>query len=356
MLKTTLTRSAEAAKLSLQKAGSLTDVLSALEGVAQQIDSGVLGLADGGSNRITEHGNNIHGSLSGLASVTRQLNARKIFRVVENLQEELLEAFGSTEAGKQYISTSMHELETFAETYSEYVAMQSGSRAWPLLLAARRLRLSLLNLGEFLDLTLSTSSGPAEATEHESKLTLTLSNVAELRDFAERLLSLSAIYDELCYVLGISNATNPLRVGSIEYGSLWTRLFGETRVIALMISLIESGIRFCHRNYTTEGKYASIPQRVESLEALLDFSNKLKESGVNVDEIQDGLRKNAFTLIDNLNRVVADQPVVEVNGRVHSVGIELEKKFLEGALQSKIAYTKPESATENQPPSDAGAA
>jgi hypothetical protein len=60
-----------------------------------------------------------------------------------------------------------------------------------------------------------------------------------------------------------------------------------------MVSLIEGSARFMHRNYTNEGKIASIPKTIESLDRILDLSNRLKENGVDVSSLQESLAKNA---------------------------------------------------------------
>jgi hypothetical protein len=66
----------------------------------------------------------------------------------------------------------------------------------------------------------------------------------------------------------------------MEVGSLWLKIFGESKVIALLTRLIETGAGYLYRRFTTEGKIASIPRQVESVEAILRLTETLQEMGI----------------------------------------------------------------------------
>lgn len=340
MLRPTLNRRVEEALHALDLAAPLMGVLESLDAVNAQVDTNLLGIAEGGGNKISEKAGVIHTQLSSLPSITRSLSARKLFREIEVLEQRLSTALGAGLDDPKYIVEFVRQLDKFADAYNVYVAHQTGANALPLLQISRSLRSALAQLRGFLEYFRSNSLEQPMRPD-EAEFSLVLANVSGLQDFASKLMALEALYLELCYMLGVSAASHPLRIAKVESGSLWTRLFGDTRVVGLMISLVEGSVHFFHRNYTTEGKIAAIPKRIESLDAILNFSNRLKESGVNVAELQDSLAKSAVGITNSLNTLVADQPLIEINGRTLSVGDEVQRVLLERAATPKIEYSAP---------------
>lgn len=357
MLQPTLTRRIEDALGALKQADGLTQILDSFEDLHINIDKYLLGIAEGGGNKILENANAVHSHIASIPGMTRDLSARKLFREIEILEVRLSAALTEGLEERQYITKFLKQLDEFAEAYNVYVAHQAGTNGFPLLLVARRLRQSLLGLRGILEYIAANSSGSVGGHADEAELSLVLLNVSGLVDFAEKLAALDALYSEICYVLGVSVASQPLRIGKIESGSLWTRLFGDTRAIGLMISLIEGSVRFLHRNYTTEGQFAAIPKKLESLNSILDFSNRLKESGVDVSTLQDSLAKNAVTITNSLNTLVSGQSAIEVNGQVLSVGAEINRTLLEQASIPKLGFEAAIDSTPRlRPASDGGSA
>jgi len=113
--------------------------------------------------------------------------------------------------------------------------------------------------------------------EDGRELSIVLSSSMTLSQFILKLKALESIYQELCMLSGISIAEFPIQILKIESGSLWAKVFGHSKIIALMTNLIESGTSFVYRNYTTEGKLNSIPRKVETIESVLKLSIQLKE-------------------------------------------------------------------------------
>jgi len=341
MLLPTLTRRVEHALQALDSASPIFQVLEALDPIYEQIETYLLEIAEGGGSKIQDNASSIHSQLASIPNVTKSLSARKLFREVEHLEQRISAALGEGVDEPKHIVEFLGGLDDFAEAYNIFVAHQTGINALPLLLSARRLRRSLESLRWFLEYIKVNSSSLLKHREDESEFSLILINISSLEDFAEKLAALHALYAELCYVLGVSVASHPLRIGNIQSGSLWTRLFGDTRVIGLMISLVEGSVQFLHRNYTNEGKIAAIPKKIESLDAILDFSNRLKNNGVDVAALQSSLAKSAASITDSLNTLVSNQPIVEVNGKVLSVAHELQQQLLEQIATPKISYQPP---------------
>jgi DNA repair exonuclease SbcCD ATPase subunit len=336
MLHQTLIQRIEGSLQSLDNATNLVEVLDSFEELNELVDQQIAGIAEGGN--ITGYGNSLNAQFASLSSVIKQLNPRKLFKDIEVFQQHLLIAIGTdTDETKQVIKV-LDELDAFAEAYNVYVTNQIGANAFALLLVSRRLRQSLANLREFLEYITKNYSRTLTPAENEAEFSLFLLYVPHLPHFAEKLKALQALYEELCYLLDISVASCPLRIGKIESGSLWTRLFGDSKAVSLMISLVEGAAKFMHRNYTIEGKIASIPKKIESLNSILDFSNRLKANGVDVNSLEDKLAKSALSITDSLNILVSDQPLIEINGQVLSVGSEVQKALIEQASALKLQY------------------
>jgi hypothetical protein len=338
MIQPTLTRRIEDALQALDAASPLVEMLAALEVMHQHIDTHLNGMTEGSSQDISGNAHAVHSKLTSLSTITKTLSARKLFREVEVLEGRLSKALKDGLDETKYVVEFLGILDEFAEAYNAYVVNQTGKNALPLLFIARRLTQAFSSFQGFLEYILANSSYILSRREDEAEFSLVLANVTDVQNFSEKLAALNALYLEICYLLGVSVPSHPLRIGKIESGSLWTNLFGETRVVGLMNSLIEGGVHFFHRNYTKEGKIAAIPKKLESLNELLDFSNRLKESGCDVTEIQEKIAKGAAIITDNLNTLLSDQPVVEVNGKTLSIGQELQKALLEQIAIQKIGY------------------
>lgn len=351
MLQPTLTRRVEDALKALHGASSLFALLDSFDAVYTQVDKHLLAIAEGGGNTIPENASAAHSQMASLPRITKEINARKLFREIESLELRLSSALAEGLDEPKHIIEPISTLDEFADAYNNYVVHQTGINALPLLLVARRLRQTLYNLRSFLEHLEANSSGLLIPRDDEAEFSMVLLNVSDLQDFARKLAALSELYAEICYVLGVSVASHPLRIGKIESGSLWTRLFGDTRAIGLMLSLIESSVKYFHRNYTTEGKIAAIPKKIESLDAILQFSNRLKESGVDVTSLNESLAKNAASITDSLNELVSNQPVVELNGQVLSINSEIERQLLQQVSTPKLSYDAAEPSKKLNPPS-----
>lgn len=327
-------------------------LLESFDSIYAQVDRHLLAIAQGGGNTIPENASAAHSQMASLPAITKEISARKLFRDIESLELQLSAALAEGLDEPKHILEPISSLDNFAEKYNDYVVHQTGSNALPLLLAARQLKQTLTDLRAFLAYLSANSSGLLSPEEGETEFSMILSNVSDLQDFASKLHALSELYAEICYVLDISAASHPLRIGKIESGSLWTRLFGDTRAVGLMLGLIEASVRYFHRNYTTEGKITAIPKKIESLDAILQFSNRLKESGVDVAALNDSLAKSAASITDSLNQLVSDQPVVELNGKVFSINSEIERLLLQQTSMRKLTYEAAASPEKLNPPAN----
>ncbi|MCY1245104.1 hypothetical protein D9M72_582230 [compost metagenome] len=104
---------------------------------------------------------------------------------------------------------------------------------------------------------------------------------------------------------------------------------GDTRVVELLVDVTRGAIRFYHRNLTEGGKIASIAPKVEAVEKALGLSRKLEEAGVDVGPLKEQLGKSAHAIAQELNKLLADQPSVSINGEVISVSANMTQRMLQ---------------------------
>lgn len=351
MLQPNFTRRVEAALAALDAGATLIQIIESLNAVNDGIDSRLLKIAVGANNDIVNNANALHSDFASLPSVTRELSARKLFLEVQTLSDHLRETLCDGADEPTYVIELLSELDQFAEAYNTYVVHQIGSNALMLLLVSRRVHGSLSSLRKFLEYFRSNASGHLVHAESEGELSLVLLNIASVLDFANKLTALQSLYDELCSMLNVVTASQPLRIGKIESGSLWARVFGDMKVIGLMITFLEEAARYVHRNYTKEGKIAGIPKKMEALNSILDFSNRLRENGVDVSALETRLSKNALTIADNLNELVSGQPSVELNGQIISVGAEIQKALLKPSETLMLEHSSVQQSENKREPS-----
>ena len=230
MLQLNLARRVDDTLKALDAAAPLFEVLDAIGIKNDGIQSRLLEIADGSGAKIVDNANALHSDFSSLSGTTREISTRRLFRVVETLSTQLTEALVEGAYNPSHLHQLLGELDTFAETYNTYVAHQSGVNAVPLLYESNRLRNSLSSLRAFLEYVQSNLSSQSTPADDEAEFSLVLFNISGIGDFADKLIALQALYDELCDVLNVTTASYPLRIRKIESGSLWTRLFGNIEV------------------------------------------------------------------------------------------------------------------------------
>lgn len=133
-----------------------------------------------------------------------------------------------------------------------------------------------------------------------------------VENIISKLQALNSIYVQLCELTGASSIDYPLTIQNLETGSLWVKVFGESKVISLFINLIKSGISYMHRNLTVEGKIEQIPNKLETLDTFLDLSKKLEEIGVDTKDLNDNINNSALVIAKNLNQLLSETSKLEI--------------------------------------------
>ena len=166
------------------------------------------------------------------------------------------------------------------------------------------------------------------------KLGFTL-NIETLAELNFRLNSLQVVYTEACLIFGVNENTYPLTLSKIESGSLWTRIFGESKVIEFVTWFFKSSIQFLHRNYTLEGKLERIPSDVRILDKQLGLYKKLKETlpEKRYKELLEGqaetLAKASVIIAKHTQNLLERETRLKIDGEMFELNSPHDKKYVE---------------------------
>lgn len=305
-------------------------LIAAIKTISDQYESAseaIIGHADGG-DKLNQSASALQSKFVTLHSSMRGISPSKVYRSIDAFKAALDREFDTTAKEQRWVSSAVRGVESFANLYDEFLTRQSPTNAAKLMLAAHSLHKQLSNFFEALAFYRDTVERPIPA-ELGASMSLVLETGPELSVFILKLTALQELYSELCLLGNVSEAQNPLQIRKIESGSIFAKVFGEPRVIAGLVSLIETTIGYLHRTFTTEGKIASVPRRLEVLETTIQISKKLEEAGIDTSEMKEHLRKSGVVIAKSLSTLLEDQPKIRLNGRSITVGAKLEAILLE---------------------------
>lgn len=337
----------------LENTRPFTDALSALAQSAKVMESNMPGIAIG-SDKMQQAANQIHVHLSQVSQTTSVINHRQFFRALEHFQLCISQLLPYT-LKNELIANLNANVEQFAVVYDEFISKQSSRNALPLVMAARSLETQIrvfFDSLKILEELIGTYDIPGST---EDSLAILLPSNISLTGFANRLLALQSMYSELCMLLSVSESDYPLRISKIESGSLWAKVFGESRTVAMIASFLEQAALWMYRTYTTEGKLASIPRKVEAIDAVLGLTQRLNAAGIDTSTMKEHIEKSAVALSKNLDTILDGQPSLTVNDQTISLASELNRHHLglNPPLQLPIScHTKSDDTAELTPPQD----
>jgi hypothetical protein len=276
------------------------------------MESNLSGIAKGG-DRLTQSATAIHVHLAHARQTTAAINNRQFFRALEHFQKSIDRLKPSNSNETELIFNLNTKVEEFATIYDEFLANQAGENALPLLLAAKTLHVKIKMFFDSLQMIEESISAYDIPGNFEAPLALLLPAPLNLSEFAHRLLAIQTIYSELCMLLSVSESTHPLRIAKIESGSLWAKVFGESRVIDMMASFVERSASWLYRSYTAEGKIDSIPRKVDAIDSLLGLTERLEKVGINTSNMKEHIEKSAVAISKSLADILDGQSSITVN-------------------------------------------
>jgi len=326
----------------------------ALSEIAATVDKALTGIAEGGE-RLKEAAGLVHGHFANTSRATGGGNHRQFYKALEQVQRCLLEMRPNHSSEIDILTTLSAKVEEFSAHYDKYLSQQTGVRALPLVVSARDLRISLDVLTGSLRFVEDAIGGWPIPSESEARLAIWLPLADyDLKNFARRLVALQSLYSELCMLFSVSELDHPLRVSKIESGSLWTEVFGDARIIELLVSFLEKSASWLYRSYTAEGKLSTIPRKVEAIDSLLGLRKRLADAGLNPSAMEPHIEKASISIAKDLSELLEGQPSVSINEHTISVGEELTKLALEKSapLQLSDLASSVQSASPALPPID----
>lgn len=345
-------RESEVALRALGQFSGFIDSVRSISNVLADIPVYLGRLSTAGDNRLANVSAEIRSSIGNVRSVVSSLSPRQIFKDVEGLSN-LLEELGGDLDNLGLVEKTNSKLQRFSSDYEGYIESYRIEKSVPLLFSSGQLVSSLeslIDLYTFPAVNLS-GSDAVEDDESQSQLSLYLSNIKDLRDFAGKLNAISDLYEYIAGLLGVDLTDYPLVIDQVEAGSLWSKVFGESRVIGLMVDVLKGSAGFLYRNYTAEGKIASIPGKLESLDKIIDLTGRLEQAGVDTGEIKDEVRRATVGIAKSLNELLDYQYKVEINGETLSVADEVLKGLTGDSWQRpRLAYEDKEDPPLSLPP------
>lgn len=322
-----------------------TAALSALANSAEAMEKFLPGIAEGGE-KLNQSVGALHTYFAHVHRITSSNNHRQFYRALEHFQRSISQLQPSTSPRTTLITQLNTEVEAFAALYDAFLSSPTGPNALPLILAAQHLQTKLQIMLSALQLFEESVGSYDVPSSSEAQLALWLPAHLDLADFARRLLALQSIYSEMCMLLSVSEGDHPLRISKIESGSLWAKVFGESRVVGMMASFIEQSALWMYRTYTNEGKLASIPRKVETIDSLIGLTKRLKEAGLETSAMQSHIEKSAVSLSKDLQVLLDGQASVTVNEQTISIGSEITKIFLDRTAPLQLLNTDPKGRDE----------
>lgn len=340
MLQVTLFQRIESLLSVMQNAETLMKVINAFEREYDIIQNNMNilfeGSQDGGTrnNQLSVIYNRINDSVG---AIKKDYGSRRLMKEISEIEEKIQFSLRNEFHEVDYLKSILNKIDDFANAYDKYISHSIVVNAYQLLNASHEFKKSISLFKDSLFFALKNISNDYECLEGEMAFSITLAYAENPKDFAEKILAINALYDELCFLLNVSQAESPLRIGKIESGSLFTKLFGDTRVVGLLCSFVERGFDYLHRNYTKEGRIASIPKQLEASNSILDYVKELEKSGVDVSEAKDSLAKGAAIIADNLNILIKGQSSIEINGKQFGNKAE-QQALIEKNRDLRISY------------------
>ena len=250
------------------------------------------------------------------------VSSRSLFREIDLLVNTLNDSLNSQEDMAGCLSG---HIVNFSDAYDSYTRQPSRQNALKLLLMGHELYIRIQTyLGLSQSLVEAYSLSEKSPFDGEGEMLMLLPDVEKVEEAVKCLKCILEIYGEICILAGVSCQSYPLRLCKIDSGSLWVKLFGESRVIDLACKLIENLAKFAYRNYTNEGRAAAIPKKVETLMEILGLSKSLEEAGIDTSEMKQKLEKGGILIINEFNELIQGQKSIHLNGKEISATTEIE--------------------------------
>ncbi|MBI6914967.1 hypothetical protein N7645_05310 [Pseudomonas juntendi] len=305
-----------------EKFRAFLTVVAELAKSAEAMTSSIAQIAAGGAVQ-NEGAARLNAHLARVHQITSAtISQRQFFKGLEHFQAALAQFQFSQPQSPELINSLKQQIEDFSDLYDVFITNGTASNALPVVLAAQELNIKLQTLMQSLQMVDDLVGNHDVAGSAEAPLTIWLPAHFDLKDFGRRLLAVQALYTELCMLLSISESDHPLRISKIESGSLWVKVFGESKVIDLLVSFVKETASWMYRNHTTEGKVSAMPLKVEAIDALLGLSTRLQAAGIDTSSMDAHIQKSAFVIAKDLGVLLDGQATITINDQTISASAD----------------------------------
>lgn len=294
----------------MERVPELWRLLDGMASADLEIQARISAMAGPGGKAEAE-GANIARIISELPGALRKANPRVVLREIDYLHTSLGLTLGA-EFGAHY-EWLLVELDTLADSYSQYVNLQNSSNGHAFLRLASALMKKLVLLKVDLGFVCDVIFKDLNLEESEEVLEITLHSITSVSDVGGRLDAIGKIYNELARIYGVSTIDYPARLVSVESGSLRVTVFGKMQLIKLVVDCIRNVAAFIYRNYTREGQIGEIAAKAESVGIIVDLAKKLKENGIGADLVEEEAKKAAVALAKQASKLLAGEERITVN-------------------------------------------
>jgi len=302
------------------------------------IEQHVYAIAVGGDVNILA--NKLRNNLANTKNCITDVKPISFITSISELRKSIIEVeergFASSQLNE--IAKKLHD---FVHVYEAYIDdSYSPVSASKLLIKAKELSPLLQGFKDGLNFYLLNveSSVALEKQNETEELSIELSSQMNLSEFVLKLQSIELIYNELCMLMRVSTSDFPIQIIKIESGSLLAKVLGNSLIIGMMTTGLINGANYIYQNFTTDGQISAIPQKVESVEAILNLRQKLMEQGIQDDNLDEHIKKSSNALAKGLNNLISGQAEVKINGETLSLGNEIQKKLLENNKPLKLEH------------------
>jgi hypothetical protein len=226
-----------------QDADAFLDGVRAIQELFPGLDEKLGRLGEGGS-KGAEAANNIRSHLNQLRPKVTGMGFRSFFSSMEEFRRRLASIATFPIGDFQLMDQLLSRIDRFSEKYERYIQGYTPQAAGPLIVDSHALSESLnaFHLGVLL--AHSNLEDGAEVGPAEQELSIHLPESISLEQFAEKLLAIHRLYTVIARIIGVNLASSPLKVQKVESGSLWSRVFGDSKVIELVVTFLRAGAAY----------------------------------------------------------------------------------------------------------------
>lgn len=274
-------------------------------------------------------------------SIKENIKPRLFFKYIDILQEDYISFIQQINPNSEIEIHIRSQFSQLNEVYEEFINTYSYSSTIKFLSYAEVFLNTITTWNKVTNFIIQNlqQNYDFELDETLSSFSLFIDSDYTFKEFIQKLEAIQALYSELCFLSDISEVDFPLRIIKIESGSLWVKIFGESRVIETIISLIKDAKEYGYRNLTKEGKIEAEQQNFKALESALELRKKLQEANIDVEEFDEKIKKSSIVIMNNLNTLLSGEKKIKLNGELIESD-DTTQKLLKGSKKYLLEGSK----------------